>query len=270
MIRVMHCRRWRAWPLLLLTLGTAAACRKPAPKEVEVEVRNVAFDDAANGPVVILQDHERRVALPIWVGAAEARAIAMQLQGINPPRPLTHDLVKEILDGAGVELQKVVITDLKANTYYAQIFLVMRGREWQVDSRPSDAIALAVRFHRPIFVAPALMAGDGSIDLTRQMPTASMARIAGVTVQNLTAEMSAYFDLSPGVGVIVADVARDAATELQRGDVILEINGTTVTGVGDLERRMQAMPAGASARLSVQRGSQRVPVQFAAAGGKPH
>jgi uncharacterized protein len=270
MIRVVHGRRWRVWPLLLLAAGAPVACRKQAPKEIEVEVRSVGFDDPAKGPVVILQDHDRRAALPIWVGAAEARSIAMQLQGINPPRPLTHDLVKEILDGAGVELQKVVITDLKASTYYARIFLLTRGREWQVDSRPSDAIALAVRFHRPIFVAPALLQGDGSIDLARHVPAASTARFAGVTVQNLTAEMSAYFNVPPGLGAVVADVAGDAATDLQRGDVILEMDGTAVTGVGDLERRIQAVPAGAAARLSVQRGSQRVPVQFAASGRAPH
>jgi len=270
MIRVMYCRRWGVWPLLLLAMGGMVACHKPASKEIEVEVRSVAFDDFAKGPVVILQDHDRRMALPIWVGGAEARAIAMQLQGINPPRPLTHDLVKEILDGVGVDLQKVVITDLKGNTYYAQIFLAARGRTWQVDSRPSDAIALAVRFHRPIFVAPALMQGAGTIDLARQLPTASMARFAGITVQNMTPEMSAYFNLSPGIGAIVADVARDAATELQRGDVILAVDGTAVTGVGDLERRIQSVPPGGSARLSVQRGAQRIPVQFVAAEPAAH
>src|SRR5574337_833062 len=120
MIRVVDGPRWRLWPLLLLAMGAVVACHKQAPKEIEVEVRSVGFDDPSNGPVVILQDHDRRVALPIWVGAAEARSIAMQLQGINPPRPLTHDLVKGILDGAGVELQKVVITDLKESTYYAR------------------------------------------------------------------------------------------------------------------------------------------------------
>ena len=270
MIHVMHGARWRVWPLLLLAVGVAVACRRQAAEEIEVEVRGVGFDDAVNGPVVILQDHDRRVALPIWVGAAEARAIAMQLQGINPPRPLTHDLVKEIQDGAGVELQKVVITDLKESTYYARLFLHTRGREWQVDSRPSDAIALAVRFHRPILIAPALLQGGCSIDLTRRLPTASTAQFSGVTVQNLTAEMAAYFDVPPGLGAVVADVASDAATDLQRGDVILELDGTAVTGVGDLARRLQAMPEGGSVRLSVQRGSQRIPVRFAAAGPTPH
>ncbi|MFN8624923.1 MAG: bifunctional nuclease domain-containing protein [Candidatus Binatia bacterium] len=269
MIHLTHGCGWRVWPLLLLALGVAAACRQPPPREIEVDVRGVGFDDPAHGPVVILQDHDRRVALPIWVGAAEARAIAMQLRGITPPRPLTHDLVKEILDGAGVELRKVVITDLRESTYYAQVFLHARGREWHVDSRPSDAIALAVRCHRPIYVARALLQGEGSIDLTRHMPAASTARFAGITVQNLTAEMSAYFNVPPGRGAIVADVGANATADLRRGDVILELDGKTVTGVGDLERRMRAVPEGASARLSVQRGSQRIPVQFAASGYSP-
>jgi hypothetical protein len=246
------------------------ACCRQEKKEIEVEVRSVGFDDASRGPVVILQDRDRRVALPIWVGAAEARSIAMQVQGINPPRPMTHDLIKAILEGAGVELEKVLIHDLKESTYYARVFLRARGREMQVDSRPSDAIALAVRFHRPILVAAALMKGDGSIDLTHHVPTASTAKFAGVTVQNLTRELAVYFNVPPGIGTIVADVASDAPAGLQRGDVILEMDGTAVTGVGDLERRMQAVPAGAAARLSVQRGSQRVPVQFAASGRTPH
>jgi bifunctional DNase/RNase len=266
MIRVMHGRQRRVWPLLVLAMGALVACRKQTANEIEVEVRSVGFDEPAKGPVVILQDHDRRVALPIWIGFAEARSIAMELQGINPPRPMTHDLVKQILDDAGVEFERVLISGLKENTYYARIFLRSRGHEWQVDSRPSDAIALAVRFHRPIFVARALMQGDGSIDLVQHLPTASTARFFGVTVQNLTAAMAEYFNLPPGRGVIVADIANGAPTELQRGDVILEMDGTAVTGVGDLEQRMHALPEGQSAHLAVQRGSQRLPVQVAASG----
>jgi bifunctional DNase/RNase len=262
MMQLIRSRRFQLWALCVFGTVALAACRTQDKSEIEVEVRSVGFDNASNAPVVVLQDHDRKVALPIWIGPAEAQAIAMQMQGISPPRPMTHDLIKEILDGTGVEFRKVLIKDLKDSTYYARIFLHAGRQDLQVDSRPSDAIALAVRFHRPIFVASALLKGDAAIDLQHQLPTASMIKLSGVTVQNLTDELAEYFSVPPGRGVVVADVASDAPRGLQRGDVILEIDGTAVTGVGDLATRMQALK-GAPAHLSVQRGSKRIPVQFA-------
>ncbi len=254
------------WTLLLL-LGVLplSACRTPEKSEVEVEVRSVGFDNASNAPVVVLQDHDRKAALPIWIGPAEAQSIAMQMQGINPPRPMTHDLIKSILDGAGVEFEKVLIQSVQDSTYYARIFLHAGSHDLQIDSRPSDAIALAVRFHRPIFVAVALLKGDGAIDLQHQAPSASTIKFSGVTVQNLTDELAEYFDVPRGQGVVVADVDRDAPDGLQRGDVILEMDGAVVTGVGDLAERVHALKDGTAAHLSVQRGSKRIRVQFAAA-----
>lgn len=257
--------RLQLWVLVVLGCFAAAACRTQEKTEVEVEVRSVGFDNASNAPVVVLQDHDRKIALPIWIGPAEAQSIAMQMQGINPPRPMTHDLIKEILDGFGVEFQRVLIQDMKDSTYYARIFLHAGRHDLQIDSRPSDAIALAVRFHRPIFVAVALMKGDGAIDLQHQAPSASTIKFSGITIQNLTDELAEYFGVPRGRGVVVADVARDTPDGLQRGDVILEMDGTAVTGVGDLAQRMHALQHGTPAHLSVQRGSKRVPVQFAAA-----
>jgi bifunctional DNase/RNase len=244
--------------------ATLAACRAPQKTETEVEVRSVGFDSMSHAPVVVLQDHDRRVALPIWIGPAEAQAIAMQLQGIAPPRPMTHDLVKSMLDQAGIELRKVVIEALQESTYIARIYLHTANRDLQIDSRPSDAIALAVRFHSPIFVATGLLRGDTTIDLQRAAPTESTVKIAGVTLQNLTEELAEYFSLPPGTGVLVADVAIGAAPGLRRGDVILEVDGASVSGVGDFDGKMHALKDGASARLSVQRGPQRLSVQFTA------
>lgn len=264
MIGAMRGRRRCVSVLFLFATCAMGACRSREKTEIEVEVRSVGFDEASNAPVLVLQDHDRRVALPIWIGAAEAQSIVMQMRGINPPRPMTHDLIKEILDGTGIEFQKVLIQSLKDSTYYARIFLRSGRQDLQVDSRPSDAIALAVRFHRPIFVTRALMKGDTTIDLEHQVPAASTAKFSGVTVQNLTEELAAYFNVPAGQGVIVAEVADDAPHGLQRGDVILEMEGATVTGVGDLAARMQAVHRGTAVRLSVQRGSERIPVQFAA------
>jgi len=258
--------RLRIWMVVIGALG-CAACRSQEKTEVEVEVRSVGYDNATHAPVVLLQDQDRKVALPIWIGPAEAQAIAMQIQGVNPPRPMTHDLIKSILDQTGVELQKVVIRQVKESTYYASIWLHTTRQDLQIDSRPSDAIALAVRFHRPIFVAAALLQGGGTIDLQHEAPAEGVRKISGVTVQNLTDEMAEYFSLPAGAGVIVADVDRDAPAGLLRGDVILEIDGEAVSGVGDFANKLQALKVGTAARLSVQRGSKRVPVQFAVRAG---
>jgi uncharacterized protein len=255
-------QRLRIWTLLVIGAAGCAACHSKEKTEVEVEVRSVGYDNATHAPVVVLQDADRKVALPIWIGPAEAQAIATQLQGLSPPRPMTHDLIKTILDQTGVEFQKVVIQELKDSTYYASIWLHSDRQDLQIDSRPSDAIALAIRFHRPIFVATALLHGDSTIDLQHEAPAASMQTISGVTVQNLTDEMAEYFSLPPGQGVIVADVGRDAPDGLRRGDVILEIDGEAVSGVGDFAHKLHALKAGTSSQLSVQRGSQRLPVQL--------
>jgi len=253
--------------MVLLSALSFHACRATERTEMEVEVRTIGYDNSSHAPVVVLQDHDRKVALPIWIGAAEAQAIAMQMQGISPPRPLTHDLIKTILDGAGVDLQRVVIGELKESTYYARIYLHTGRQDLEVDSRPSDAIALAVRFHRPIFVARALMKGDASIDLQKEAPAGTTIKYSGVTVQNLTEELAEYFSVPRGQGVIVADIATDAPQGLQRGDVILEINGAAVSGVGDFEAKMHEVTDGRRAHLSVQRGTERVDVPFAARAG---
>ena len=254
--------RLRIWTLVVIGAVGCAACRSKEKTEVEVEVRSVGYDNATHAPVVVLQDQDRKVALPIWIGPAEAQAIAMQMQGVNPPRPMTHDLIKTILDQTGVELQRVVIQDLKDSTYYASIWLHAGRNDLRIDSRPSDAIALAIRFHRPIFVATTLLQGSTTIDLQHEAPTDSVQKISGVTVQNLTDEMAEYFSLPPGKGVIVADVENDAPAGLLRGDVILEVDGEAVSGAGDFTSKVRALKAGTAAQLSVQRGSKRVPVQF--------
>jgi bifunctional DNase/RNase len=253
---------------MLLLAGAAGlwACRSAEKTEVEVEVRSIGFDNASHSPVVVLQDHDRKVALPIWIGPSEAQSIAMEMQGINPPRPMTHDLIKSILDGAGVQFQKVVIGELKDSTYYARIYLHAGRQDLQVDSRPSDAIALAVRFQRPIFVAAALMRGGTAIDLLHEAAAGTTVTVAGVTVQNLTDELAEYFSLPPGRGVLVAEIERSAPDGLRQGDVILEIDGDTVTGVGDFRNKMGAVKSGSGARLSVQRGSEHVHVPFATRG----
>ena len=119
---------------------------------VHMKVRGVALDQQMN-PVVLLVDQAETMALPIWIGQAEATAIAMELQGVKPPRPMTHDLLRSVLKSVAAVVTRIVVTDVKDSTYFAEIHLATNGTPLIIDSRPSDAIALALRSEAPIFVS---------------------------------------------------------------------------------------------------------------------
>jgi bifunctional DNase/RNase len=116
-----------------------------------MKVRRVALDQQ-NNPVVLLVDEEETMALPIWIGQAEAMAIAMRLQGVQPPRPMTHDLLQTVLEQLSAKVTRIVVSDVRDQTYFAEIHLARNGSAFVIDSRPSDAIALALRVDAPIFV----------------------------------------------------------------------------------------------------------------------
>ena len=154
--------------------------------EVEMEVKTVAFDQASRSPVVILANEAQSKALPIWVGAFEAQAIAMEMEGMSGPRPLTHDLMKKIVEGLDAELDRVVIDDLRGHTYYATIHLWAEGDPIRIDSRPSDAIALALRFGKPIFVNGTLLTGEGAVDIRAGRLPSDVGHLWGLTLQDVT------------------------------------------------------------------------------------
>lgn len=133
---------------------------------IRVAVAHLGMDRATNSPVVILREVGGERTLPIWIGPGEAHAIAIEMQGVRPPRPLTHDLLKHILAGLGGILRRVNLTGLRDGTYYAEL-LVARGEAiFEVDARPSDSIALALRCSAPIFTAESLFdhATEGTAD----------------------------------------------------------------------------------------------------------
>ena len=124
-----------------------------AAKCIPVEIKGLMMDPTSNVPIVILRNDELGKMLPIWIGIFEANAIALQLEGVEAPRPMTHDLMKGFLDTLESRILRVIISDLNENTFYAEIHLeVPSGEELIVDSRPSDAIALALRAKAPVFV----------------------------------------------------------------------------------------------------------------------
>ena len=119
----------------------------------EMDIYGVSFDLVGKQPIVLLKTKDGNRYLPIWIGQPEAAAILMKLQGASTPRPMTHDLVTEILSQLDAQVTRITVTELRENTFYAQITVQMDGQEIEVDSRPSDAIALAIRAEAPIFAA---------------------------------------------------------------------------------------------------------------------
>jgi bifunctional DNase/RNase len=138
--------------------------------EVEMKIRGLMMDPVTNMPIVVLKDVSGNAILPIWVGIYEANAIALEIEKVSTPRPMTHDLIKILLLGMNTSMQKVVVSDLKDDTFYAVIWLEKDGALISVDSRPSDALALALRLDCPIFV-------DDSVLKSSKMASAVTDRV---------------------------------------------------------------------------------------------
>ncbi len=125
--------------------------------EVEMKIRGLMMDPVTNMPIVILRDVEGSSVLPIWVGIYEANAIALEIEKVATPRPMTHDLIKTLLLGLDTSVRKVVVSELRDDTFYALIWLEKEGQLISVDSRPSDALAIALRLDCPIYVEEAVL-----------------------------------------------------------------------------------------------------------------
>ncbi|MBN2468071.1 MAG: bifunctional nuclease family protein [Deltaproteobacteria bacterium] len=130
---------------------------------IEMIIAGITMDPVSNTPIIILKDLEGKQALPIWIGVLEASSIATILGNIKPPRPMTHDLLKNILDNLQVTVDRIEVTDIKENTFYATIHLLVDNEKIAIDARPSDAIALALREHSPIFVDEKVIENSRSV-----------------------------------------------------------------------------------------------------------
>jgi len=143
------------WRVALLSTEETDSHRRrvrEASMEVEMKIRGLMMDPVTNMPIVVLKDAQGTAVLPIWVGIYEANAIALEIEKVQTPRPMTHDLLRNVFLGLDVRVQKVVVNDLKDDTFYALIWVERNGEIFSIDSRPSDALALALRVDCPIFV----------------------------------------------------------------------------------------------------------------------
>lgn len=159
---------------------------------IEMKIKGLMIDPITNMPIVILKNISGESVLPIWVGIFEANAIALQVEDITTPRPMTHDLIKSILDDLDATLQKVVISELKDSTFYANIFIQRNGKTLKIDSRPSDAIALALRTNATIFVEESVVEQAKSIDLTND--TGETVRLKKL-LENLTVDDLGQYEM---------------------------------------------------------------------------
>ena len=148
---------------------------------IQMSVGGLTLDPVTKTPIVILKDTDNKLNLPIWIGLLEATAMATEIEGIKMARPMTHDLIKNILGEVGCAVDSVEITDLKENTYFALVYLNISGRQVVIDSRPSDAIALALRTKSPIFVAKAVLEASSILQQNEEGKEAPVENVSNVS-----------------------------------------------------------------------------------------
>ncbi|HEY1910376.1 MAG TPA: bifunctional nuclease family protein [Vicinamibacterales bacterium] len=134
--------------------------------QIEMIIKGLMVDPVTSMPIVILRDKDGERVLPIWVGIFEANAIALQIENIPTPRPMTHDLLRNVITDLKASVQKIVVCDLQENTFYALIYLAMNGVTVAIDARPSDALALALRTRAPIYVEDTVIDHAKTVDFT--------------------------------------------------------------------------------------------------------
>jgi bifunctional DNase/RNase len=134
--------------------------------QIEMTIKGLMVDPITNMPIVLLRDKDGQRVLPIWVGVFEANAIALQIENITPQRPMTHDLLNNVIHDLKADIEKIVVSDIKENTFYALIYLTISGEVMAIDARPSDAIALALRARAPIFVEDRVIDSARSVEIT--------------------------------------------------------------------------------------------------------
>lgn len=222
---------------------------------VEAKVKTLMVDPASQSPVVVLETVNDKKLLPIWIDVPEARAIALELESVKMPRPLTHDLIRNLLQILGATLQRVTITDLRNNTYFAVLSLISRGQELQVDSRPSDAIAIALRMKAPIYATVQVLSKSKPMPSQPTRAEQTQKRL-GMQVQDLTADLAALLESQAQRGVVVNDVALAGSAMkagVQRGDIITKANELAIHSAADLDALVQRIKPASQLKLEITR-----------------
>jgi uncharacterized protein len=244
---------YRVFLCLLLLFSGSHVHGAQDSRSVETRIKTLLVDPNTQTPVVVLETVADKKPLPIWIDVPEARAIALELEHVSLPRPLTHDLIRNILQNLGATLQRVTITELRNSTYFANLSVAVKDKVIQIDSRPSDAIAVALRMKAPIFVSTQVLAGAKPLPASPGRAEQTQKKL-GLQAQDLTAELATLFDSRQQKGVLVTDVSTGGAAMkagLQRGDIITKANEQTISSTTDLESVIQAAKSPPQVKLEV-------------------
>lgn len=226
--------------LLIASLGLVTLSKEKTPPFIEMEVKGVRIDPVSQSPVVILSDKDGKKALPIWIGLLEANAIDKELKQVSSPRPMTHDLLHSILAQTQVKVKEIKIIDLKDQTYYASLYLILNKGLIEVDARPSDAIILALKSKVPILVSAKVLDLQG-FALSRQ---GGIGERHGIRVQELTPSLASHFNFKGQKGVLVSEVLAGSVSEasgIKAGDIITKINLKEVGSAQEFEEMFDAL-----------------------------
>lgn len=229
------------------------------------EIATVGFDRFTGAPIVLLRELGTGQVVPIWVGTNEARAIAMALHEIEFPRPLTHDLLRQVIGKLGGELEEVIVHDLVEGTYYGLLKLRVKGRPEPLlmDSRPSDGLALAARTGAAISISRKILDESPDYELLAPPESDQVVRLSGLTLVAPTPAHREELGLGERDGVLITRATGVAERQgLQRGDLLLEVNGEALESPVDFLERLEATPPGEPLELRIFRHGEESTLDF--------
>ncbi len=215
---------------------------------LEVKVFRLVVDPSSMQPVVLLVDPSGELVIPIWIGPHEAAAIQGELDGTKPPRPMTHDLLEKVIQRLNATVRRIIITQEKEGIYYAVIVLEKDRIPLELDARPSDSIAMALKFKAPIFISRSLFK-EKAVLLQEQK---NVEESYGLTIQELTPMLAESFSFKKGKGVLIADVREGSQAEkdgIQRGDILVEIGEQIVEDVAAVRSALAKIKSLASVKI---------------------
>ena len=217
-----------------IPVGESAQSAHGEEDLVRVNIQQLIIDPATQNPVVSLTDQEDARALFIWIGPSEARAIHAEIQGIKHFRPMTHDLLASVINAVDVKIQRVVITHVQENVFYATIMMEKDGGVVEIDARPSDSMVIALKYGAPIFVARKLFE-KMSLAINDK---AGIEEEYGLDLQELTSELAEYLSFGPKRGVMIAGIRKGSQADmdgLQAGDIFVDVGGYAIDTVTSLK-----------------------------------
>jgi bifunctional DNase/RNase len=244
-------RLWFIAPVLLVAALTAECATSDgvdSDKFMKVKFHNLSVDPQSNQPVVLLADPDEERALIIWIGFFEARAMHSEIKGDAPQRPLTHDLLKQIIQKSDGTFHHIVITQLKENIFYANI-VIKRGNDFvEIDARPSDSIVMALKFKAPIYVSKDLF-DKMAVSIKEQT---EIEDEYGLTLQDMTPSLAKYLSYESQKGVLVSNIQKGSRAEkdgIEVGDILVEIDGQPVIDIQFFKKTMAEIETSVKAKI---------------------